>query len=222
MSSFSRTPVLSVTSPASDLTLLTIAELRSAVGLTNNSRDADLIRIGTRIADALTQACHVSADGATPPTLRLETLTDTFRLNQWWGRLRHQTDRETLVLSRRPIVSIISVVEIGVTLDPTSDFEVRSAAGELTRLFNDEPSRWGPGKIVVSYTAGWSIVPEGLKRAAEKLTRFYWAEASRDPLLRSEIVTGLGEKTYWIGAPDDPSIPQDVMDDLGPYLNLLV
>ena len=213
--------VISVTAPASDLTLLTIAELRAAVGLSNNSRDVDLKRVGSRVADALTQACKIATDGATPPTLRLESITETFRLNRWWDRSDPKVPRDMLILARRPIVTVVSVVEAGITLDLTSDFEIRSGEGGLLRLFNDAPSHWAHDKIVVQYTAGWQTRPEGLKRAAEKLVRFYWSEMAKDPLLRSLNVPGVSERTYWIGAVDDPSIPQDVMDDLGPYMNLL-
>src|ERR1700761_5100369 len=100
--------VISVTTQATDLSLLTIQEMRSAVGLSNNSRDSDLKRLGCRIDDAITQACKVAADGAKPPTLREETLTETFRLNRWWDRRDHQSLRTTLILARRPIVSIAS------------------------------------------------------------------------------------------------------------------
>jgi hypothetical protein len=126
-----------------------------------------------------------------------------------------------LLLARRPIVSVSLVVEAGNDLDPTSDFEIRSGEGALLRLFNDTPSHWARDKIIVTYVAGWATVPEGLKRAAEKLVRFYWSEAAKDPLLRSVNIPGVSERTYWIGSPDDPSIPQDVMDDLGPYINPL-
>ena len=216
------TPVLSVTTPATDLTLLTIDELRAIVGANDKSRDADLKRLGDRAADAIVQACKLPADGATPPTLRQEVLVDTFRLNRWWGKREHIGYLEDLVLSRRPIVSVASITETGVTLDPTSDYEIHAAAGTLTRLFNDQTSRWAASTIIVTYTAGWAVVPQGLKRAAEKLIRLYSANESRDPLLRSEEVTGISSRTFWIGAPGDPSIPQDVMDDLGPYINPVV
>ena len=211
--------VISVTTQASDLTLLTIEELRSATGQTNNSKDVVLKRLGCRIADALTEACKVATDGAKPPTLRQETLTETFRLNRWWNRRNHQSERTTLILARRPIVSVASVVEAGAILDPCS-YEIHAGEGTLVRLFNDAPSHWCLDKIVVTYTAGWATVPEGLKRAAEKLVAFYWSELSKDPLLRIENIPGVLERTYWIGSPSDPSIPQDVMDDLGPYINL--
>lgn len=211
--------VINVTTQATDLALLTLPELRSAVGATNNSTDATLTRLGCRISDAITQACKVATDGAKPPTLLQESLIETFRLNRWWNRRDHSEPRSTLILARRPIVSVTSVAEAGVTLDPCS-YEIHASEGTLVRLFNDAPSHWCRDKIVITYTAGWATVPQGLKRAAEKLVAFYWSELSKDPLLRIENIPGVLERTYWIGSPSDPSIPQDVMDDLGPYINL--
>jgi hypothetical protein len=202
--------VLTVVTPASNLALLTLDELRACAGLTDGSQDTALNRLGGRIP----------ADGATPPTLLQETLTETFRLNRWWGRRDHLSARETLILSRRPIVSITSVTEAGTLLDPT-EYEIRSGAGTLGRLFNDTPARWAWDRIDVAYVAGWSTVPQGLKRAAEKLARLYWCQAQRDPTMRSEQAVGVASWTYWIGSPTDPDIPQDIMDDLGPYLNVL-
>jgi hypothetical protein len=217
--------LFSVTAPASDLTLLTIAELRSAANVSDGSRDADLTRFGSRVAYAITQACKIATDGATPPTLRKETVSDTFRRNRWFGR-RPQRDRdtlegdETLYLSRRPIVSVASVVEAGVLLDPTS-YEIRPGIGSLVRLNNDIPMQWARDKIVVAYDAGWAIVPDGLKRAAEQLVQLYWSQGLKDPLVRQTSVPGVLEQQFWMGPPSGPSIPQDVMDDLGPYINLL-
>jgi hypothetical protein len=212
-------PAFNVITPATDLTLLSLAEMRAAVGLTNNDRDSAVKRVGSRVVAAITNACKIATDGATPPTLRQETVQDTFRLNRWWNRRDHPGLKETLILSRRPIVQINSVVEAGNTLDPTADFEVRAGAGFLNRLFMDSPSHWARDKIVINYDAGWATVPDGLKRAAEELMVFYWSEGYKDPLLRSVTVSGVLEREYWIGSPTDPAIPQSVMDKLGPYIN---
>lgn len=214
-------PDFNVITAATDLTLLSLAEMRAAVGQKNNNRDADVQRAASRVAGAITAACKLAADGATPPTLRLETVQDAFRLNRRWNRRDHSDTQEKLILSRRPIVKINSIVEAGITLDPTSDIEVRGAEGALIRLIDDKPAQWARDKIVVNYDAGWAVVPDGLKRAAEELMTFYWSEGFKDPLLRSINVPGVVEKQYWIGSPSDPAIPQSVLDKLGPYINPL-
>lgn len=218
-------PNFSVITAATDLSLLAIDELRAAVNISDSSRDADLQRIGKRVAAVIAAACKVATDGVTPPTLRLETVSDTFRQNRWFGR-RPQRDRdslegdETLYLSRRPIASVASVVEAGVTLDPGS-FEIRAGTGALVRLNNDVPMQWARNKIVIVYDAGWDVVPDGLKRAAEQLMQIYWSQQVKDPLVRQVSIPGVLERQFWIGAATDPAVPQDVMDDLGPYMNLL-
>jgi hypothetical protein len=98
--------ILTVTAAASDLTLLTPTELRAAIGLDmeDTSQDTALGVLGTRVAARIVAACRVAAAGATPPTLRSETLSETFRLNGG-------TRTGKLILSRRPVTAIGSVVE---------------------------------------------------------------------------------------------------------------
>ena len=212
-------PDFNVIAPAADITLLSLAEMRAAVGIADGSRDADVQRIASRATADIVNACKVAADGATPPTLRRETVQDTFRLNRWWNRRDHPGLRETLIVSRRPIVDVISVVEAGVTLDPAADFEIRAGTGQLIRLYDDQPAHWARDKIVVQYDAGWEKVPDGLKGAVEELMQLYWNDVTRDPLLKSVNVPGVLERQYWIGSPTDPAIPQSVLDRLGPYIN---
>lgn len=219
-------PNISVVTPAADLSLLSIVELRRSANVSDSSRDADLLALGLRIAATITATCNIATDGATPPTLRKETITDTFRRNRFFARVRNR-DRdglagdEELYLSRRPIVSVASVTESGVLLDPAS-YEVRGGVGALVRLNNDVPCQWAPGKIVVVYDAGWATVPDGLKRAAEQLVQAYWSQQGKDPLVRQQSIPGVLEQQFQIGSGSAAAIPQDVMDDLGPYMNLLV
>ena len=220
--------ILSVTAAASDLTLLTTAELRGAVGLdtADGSKDASLKILGVRIAALITQACRVPADGATTPTLRLETLTETFRPEGWrrgicW-RDRGNHDDE-LILARRPLVAVSSVQEGAVTLTEATDYVVDGGTGILRRVINDLPASWlRRSTIIVQYQAGWNVVPDGLKMAAEQLARVYWFQNSRDPALKQISVPGVIERQYWVGAASDPAVPQDVIDMLGPYRNLLI
>lgn len=219
-------PNISVTAAATDLSLLSISELRKAANVSDGSRDTDLLALGLRVAATIAGACKIATDGATPPTLRKETITDTFRRSRWVGRAA-QRDRddldggELLYLSRRPVVTVSSVVEAGTALDPSS-YEIRAGIGALVRLNNDVPCQWARNKIVVVYDAGFATVPYGLKRAAEQLIQMYWSQQTKDPLVRESNIPGVLERQFWIGSSSDPSIPQDVMDDLGPYMNLLV
>jgi hypothetical protein len=207
----------SVTTPATDLTLLAIGELRAAVGVTDQTRDVELKILGKRVSDRITQACRVKADGATPPTLRKESLSETFRMPARYDYHRHQP--QELILARFPIVTVTSVTEDGTALT-ASDYKLLGKSGMLLRLSSDGHSRpWCGSITTIAYDAGWATVPESLKMAAEQLARAYWFQNSRDPALRQISVPGVIEKQFWVGASGDPDIPQNVMDMLSPYMN---
>lgn len=206
--------LFSVTTQAEDISLLTIAEMRAAIGLatTDTSKDAILQPLAMRAADRITRACNVAVDGAIMPTLREEAVSDTFRARGFfdWG--------SDLTLSRRPITAIIGVTEDDIAVD-SADYEILAATGMLRRLCNDDAVCWRGCKIVVSYTAGWATVPSGLKLAAEQLLRSYWYDASRDPGLRQIEVPGVISKQFWVGSSADPDIPDNVLDMLEPFMN---
>lgn len=205
--------MLSVTTVATDLNLLTSAELRAAIGVEDSSKDAALVTLGKRVSSTIAKACKVEADGAVPPTLRLETLTETFRL---------KSSHVELVLSRRPAISITSVTEDNIALT-AADYELEKGSGILRRLDgSDNPSCWAAAKIVVVYPAGWQTVPDDLKLAATKLAAAFWSEGQKiDPSLKRESIPGVIEQEWWVGPSDDPIIPQEVMDLLnaGGYVN---
>src|SRR6266571_2374742 len=206
--------MLSVTTAAADRSLLTLAELRAAAGVPDNSRDAELTTLGARVAAAITAACQVARGGAVPPTLRLETLTET-----------HHNDRHRaeIVLSRRPVVSVTSVTEIDTVLT-SADYEIEAGTGLLRRLAAGRPWCWPCRKVVIVYQAGWQTVPDDLKLAAAKFVQAEWQQGSRDPLLRRVKVEGISEREYWVDPTKDSVIPAEVMDILerGGYVNYWV
>ena len=204
--------MLTVTTAATDRTLLTLAEIRSATGTTATSDTAALTTLNARVAAAIARACNVAADGVTPPTLRLETLTEVFRLDQ---------SSKSLVLARRPVVSITSAVEGGTTL-ATTEYETEKGAGLFYRLSDDTRSLWAAAKITVVYTAGWSTVPDDLKTAAAKFARILWTEDgpdARDPGLKREEIAGATTLEYWVPPASDPLMSQEIAELLGPYTN---
>lgn len=202
--------MLTVTTAATDYQLLSIEELRSAAGVIGNSDDTALTTIGLQIALAIANGCGVVAAGTSTPTLRQEVLEETIRLRySIYG----------LPLSRRPIVSVSSVVEAGTTLAP-EDYEI--ADGRLVRVSGEDETTWAAGKIVVAYTAGWDTVPDDLKLAASKLVGIVWSQSDRDPMVRSSRVRIEGiretQTDYWVGPINGAALPADVMDLLSPYI----
>lgn len=202
--------MLSVTTAAGDPNLLSVEEMRAAVGVTGSGSDAALLILNGRVSRAIAAHCRVASAGIAVPTLRQETLTETFRTGM---------SREKLLLSRRPIVSVTSVVEDGETLTG-AEYEIDAASGILLRLENDEPACWSWSKIVVVYVAGWATVPDDLKLAASKLASEIYTVGTRDPNLKRIKTDGVDEVEYWIGPATDPLVSQEIDALLSPYMNV--
>lgn len=202
--------MLSVTTAAGDPNLLSVEEMRAAVGVTGSGSDAALLILNGRVSRAIAAHCRVASAGIAVPTLRQETLTETFRTGM---------SREKVILSRRPIVSVTSIVEDGETLT-SADYEIDASSGILTRLEDDEPACWSWSKIVVVYVAGWSVVPDDLKLAASKLASEIYTVGTRDPNLKRIKTDGVDEVEYWIGPATDPLVSQEIDALLSPYMNV--
>jgi hypothetical protein len=169
--------VFSVVTPASDITLATIQQLRVAAGLAPNdgSNDEALTELGKRLAADVSTACCIASDGVNPPTLRSETVADTYRL---------KSHHKLLILSRRFVSSLTTVVENDAAL--TSDqYELDAEAGLLRRLSGDTEICWPCGKVVVTYVAGFATVPADLSGVVADEARLRLSESSNDPLAKS-------------------------------------
>lgn len=206
--------MLTLITPAPDLGLLTIAELRSAVGLASGdtSRDAELTALGLRVAGLIAGYCRVAAAGVSPPTLRAETVEEVWRLAQ---------PVRPLILSRRFVASITSASIAGASVDG-SLLELDSGAGLLNRLDStDRRCTWPcDNKIVVRYVAGFATVPDALKSCAIDLVRMVDSVSGRDPLLRAQQWEGIGREEYQIasGMVMDGGMPKDIADRLSPFV----
>src|SRR5262245_54140168 len=185
----------SVTTPATDLTLLTMQEVRAAVGLdrSDTSQDQNLTEYEAEAAAEITSDCAIASDGVHPPTLHSETCSDVFRI---------ECSVEVLQLSRRYVSNIGSITEDGVAVTPT-DWWLDAASGRLTRLMYDADACWTAKKIVVAYTAGFAVIPADLKAEAKwRIAVKYWT-GSHDPLARRHRIEIPGvrliETDYQIG-----------------------
>lgn len=184
--------MFTVSTPATSLGILSLAEIKAKLGISeaDTSRDAQLTGLNLRIADLIAGECRVPGDGVNPPTLLRETITETVRVTCY---------QQKIILARRPVVSITSVTELGTALT-AEQYEVEASPALLYRLNSDERVCWPEGKVTVVYTAGWTA--SMLRTAALfALSEVYSAE-SRDPLLRSETVEGVGRFDYWTGGLD--------------------
>ncbi len=188
--------IFEVTDPNSD-GLLTVAEARLALGLTDGSRDADLTRMIARVSAGIYRACNLRTDGINPPSLLSEDITETFRLECM--------KPGALQLSRRRVSEVTTLTEAGAEITIDTDYEIDRASGQLLRLGSTEAfGCWPSGKIVVEYSAGFETIPDDLKLAAETWLRVLWRDAYQtpgnvsDPFEKVREIPGVIRTERWI------------------------
>ena len=197
--------IFTVTTPATELSLLTIEELRAASGVTDPRRDNELMALGRAASTSIARQCCVVADNTNFPTLLKETCTETFR----WASCG------PLQLSRRPVTSIVSVAVNG-ALHAADTYEIVSGRN-LYGLSGDDLADWSSGRIVVVYQAGYESAQGDLKLACSKLVTALFAETGRDPSLKRDTVEGVGAREYWVAPTADPFLSKEIGDLLSPY-----
>ncbi len=211
---------LVVTTPASDIGLAPIEALRAAAGLSvgDTSRDAELTALGRRISAEIADACRIAVGEGGEPTLRKETLTETFS----------GSGDDVLILSRRHNVKIASVTENG-TVVSIDDRGLQSEAGLLERWVNGYRSRWTAREIIVVYDAGFDTVPASLVGVVTDLARIRLSQASVDPLVKSVRVEVEDIDTVqtdrWVGSvpgSESSGLPDDMMARLARFVNPVV
>lgn len=210
--------MLTITTPASDLQLLTIDEMRELAGVTGSGQDDALKRLGLRISADICAECNIAIGGGCAPTLKQETCTEIFRDVCDW----------TLILSRRHDIEIESVTIDGETL-ADDESEADAESGLVAKLSGDHRVQWRGRKVTVVYKAGFEDVPADLARAAADFFRLAWSEASRDLAVKAERVDVNSveerEVTYWAGAlPGTTSgpVPDIISGQLARFRNLSV
>ena len=215
------TSFLQIIAPADDLLLAPIEAIRTAAGLAadDGSRDDELTEFGKRVSAEIVEACRIAVgegeDEAAEPTLRRETVKETFCGG----------GREVLVLARRHHVKILGVTEDGrpVTLDARA---LRSEPGLLYRWIDGHHSFWTAREIIVEYEAGFETVPFSLAGVVVDLVRLRLSQASIDPLVKSTRVEIVDVETVqtdrWVGATpgaDATGLPPEFLARLGRFFN---
>lgn len=208
--------MFTVTTPAAERGLLTLAQLRAAVDAADTSQDGVLQLLGDRVGALIARHCRVPGDGIHPPTLRRERLQQTFRHSGGAGPSGWAPAhgfRHTLILARRFVSAIVTVQEAGVVLDP-ANYELHPASGLVDRLTNDVLAYWSCGRITVTFEAGFDTVPDDLQLAASLLARALWSSRSRDPRLRREEVYNVLTQEFFAS---DSALPEEVCSLLESY-----
>lgn len=206
--------------------LLTTAEAKAALGLTDNTRDADVARLIAKVSAAIYRACNLRTDGISPPSLLSEEIVEKFRYEHFGGPLQ---------LSRRRVTEL-TITEGGAALDP-SNYELNRAAGQILRLdAMDRSIEWAVSRVVVEYVAGFETVPDDLKLATETWLRTLWRDVYEtpstisDPFVKVEEIPGVRRIERWVSdmnttAPSTATLlPQEVKSILldGGYIEMWI
>lgn len=199
--------MFSVITPAVNRQLLTIEELRWAVGAQGNASDAFLSSIEPRAALTICSYCRVARAGIAIPTLRDEKVQDVVR----------DADGKSKILLSRMFVSAIQSVTEGTTALLPEEYEIDQSSGILLRLSDGYPSVWPSNPVTVIYNAGFTTVPDDIKAAASRIVADHFNASGRDPGLKREYVIGVGEYEYFGTAKPNAPLPSDVASMLAPY-----
>ena len=214
--------MLTVLTKAQATDLTTLAAVRSELGIEDGKDNAWLslqIKVASQIITDYLNI--VEADDGTV-TLGQETLAETFRVHhsRYLARRLDSERTQYLILSRRPISGITSVIQDGVTLDP-AEYEV-DGAGALKHLSSDRPTDWNGNKVVVTYTAGWLLpgqsgrnLPPDIESAAIGLVKTAMFSRKRDPNIKQENIPGVLEVNYFFRNPEPGApLPEEIAQKL--------
>jgi hypothetical protein len=208
-----------------DLTSLETVKEELGINLTDTIQDSRLTRLIHETSKAISTICdRIFAE---------ETVSEVFRLGQLKtgdGRLGGYV-QESLILRRRPISSIVSVVEDDVTVD-SAEYECDFQSGLLYRLTTEDfRTGWSANKITVNYISGWLLLddlPYDIERACLLWIKSFYAQSRRsDVLVRVEDVPGLMRKEYFSNSQLNPSAkgydpPAEVMVLLSSYIEIAI
>ena len=190
--------------------VVTPAVSAAARRLTTAAKVQVALRLGTvdttlieSIIDSVSGECVRFANLArsasgTVPTFGQEVLRAT-----WLGT---DMNRSSILMLpwRAPITAVGSVIENGATLVINAGFRLLGS-GMLERMANDTPVCWSPGKIVVSWTAGWPLpaeVPAELEGQVIEQVKMKYLATDRDPALRSENTPDIWSGSYAVAGGD--------------------
>lgn len=196
--------ILTVTTPAGSSDLTTIADVKADLGITSITDDALLTRYVAESSLEFAAVCN--------RVFGLETVAEL---------MRPTSALDVLVMRRRPIVAITSIVEDDDAALTVDDYELDKAAGMIWRLESDCRRRWYANKLVVTYQAGYALpgsAPRDLQKAVRAIVKAQYLSKGRDPLVRSEAVPGVYEVAYWVGGlPGGAAWPADIAAAIARY-----
>ncbi len=187
--------------PPSSYDLVTLSQVKAELGITSSSEDTLIggyIKAGSEYIQSFCNQSFVA-----------ETVVDTFYIDGI---------QIVLPLSHIPVATLTSVVEGDTTLS-SGDYVLDFSPGLLTRMSSDCSSRFAMGKTVVTYTSGYTTVPQAIQDACIKLVADRYRTKNRDPGLRAEEITGIGRQEFW-DATGQNKVDDSVAQALAAYRKL--
>jgi hypothetical protein len=143
--------------------LVSLADAKSylnidATDTTNDDELRSFIGGVTRVIESYVGACS------------RRTVVDTF--TGYWQEPR-------ITPKTQPIISITSVVERGVTLDPATEYALNDQGTVIRTISGGStifPRGWwyGINNVVITYVAGRAVIPDNILEAAKELIRVNW------------------------------------------------
>lgn len=211
--------VLTINTVASTYDLTTLATVKAELGITTTTEDTNLATWISQASNACASYCN--------RVFGLETVTETFRNKfQYPFSDNNRRNVSIVMLTRTPVVSIVSITEDGIALVQDTDYQLDPEEGILYRLDSDSLTNWYFKKLVVNYTGGYALVgtlPHNIERACITQVKAIRAGGSRDPNVKSESIPGVLSTTYFSpGANDNGALVPDVTALLDPYRNVSV
>ncbi len=198
---------VTVIAPAKVRDLTTAANARADLGLPAGAPADDQLKRFIAQASA-------SAASFCRRTFGRETVRERFEID--WRRCRDE-DADGLLLSRAPVVQIVSVKVDSLTLAPTA-YQLEERPAHPVSLFylrsvvDGEPRAWGGRSVAVEYEAGWLLpgetrgeppttaldLPADVERAVIQLVGASASASGRDAMVKSEDVEGVGSTSWYV------------------------
>ena len=201
--------------PALSYDLVTLADLKTLLGVTATTDDAYYTRVIKQASREVAQYCN--------RVFAVETLKTIFYPVRDGLPNVLASGVGVLQLPRYPVPSIVSVTETiaGVATPLVEGTDVLTVAdkGQLIRLGPDGyPQAWSANPVTVQYQAGFSPIPDDIIGAVVKLVRAASFERNRDPMLKAEAIPGIYSASYQTGAVGaGGAITSLIADDLSSY-----
>ena len=150
----------SFTVSASTNTFISLAEAKSFLNVQDTADDDELLVY-------LETACNL-AELVADRTFSRTTYVDTIGANG---------SESTLHLNHRPVISVTTVTERGTTLTSGTDYAYDPNYGHVYRMAGTyERATWAAGtrSNVVTYVAGYAIIPPAVRSATLTILRHLW------------------------------------------------